>query len=114
MTTGGPGIGAAQVYGRDQHDTSTGSAAGPAHLQRPAGSGKSGDTIDAVVLDLRTAGVVSGDVDALTGMAVKLYAKWKFDFLGKGEQHHQAYESLKAVLAMDEGYNTAKEDGSDG
>ena len=50
------------------------------------------DTIDAVVLD----------------------AKWKFDFLGKGEQHHQAYESLKAVLAMDEGYNTAKEDGSDG
>ena len=42
------------------------------------------DTIDAVVLDLRTAGVVSGDVDALTGMAVKLYAKWKFDFLGKG------------------------------
>ena len=72
------------------------------------------DTIDAVVLDLRTAGVVSGDVDALTGMAVKLYAKWKFDFLGKGEQHHQAYESLKAVLAMDEGYNTAKEDGSDG
>ena len=72
------------------------------------------DTIDAVVLDLRTAGVVSGDVDALTGMAVKLYAKWKFDFLGKGEQHHQASESLKAVLAMDEGYNTAKEDGSDG
>ena len=72
------------------------------------------DTIDAVVLDLRTAGVVSGDVDALTGMAVKLYAKWKFDFLGKGEQHHQEYESLKAVLAMDEGYNTAKEDGSDG
>ena len=72
------------------------------------------DTIDAVVLDLRTAGVVSGDVDALTGMAVKLYAKWKFDFLGKGERHHQAYESLKAVLAMDEGYNTAKEDGSDG
>ena len=72
------------------------------------------DTIDAVVLDLRTAGVVSGDVDALTGMAVKLYAKWKFDFLGMGEQHHKAYESLKAVLAMDEGYNTAKEDGSDG
>ena len=28
------------------------------------------DTIDAAVLDLRTAGVVSGDVDALTGMAV--------------------------------------------
>ena len=72
------------------------------------------DTIDAAVLDLRTAGVVSGDVDALTGMAVKLYAKWKFDFLGKGEQHHQAYESLKAVLSMDEGYNTAKGDGGDG
>ena len=72
------------------------------------------DTIDAAVLDLRTAGVVSGDVYALTGMAVKLYAKWKFDFLGKGEQHHQAYESLKAVLSMDEGYNTAKGDGGDG
>ena len=74
----------------------------------------SNDRLDQEIRDTIDAGVVSGDVDALTGMAVKLYAKWKFDFLGKGEQHHQAYESLKAVLAMDEGYNTAKEDGSDG
>ena len=91
--------------------TDVGRARGSSHRR---GAEEIRDTIDAVVLDLRTAGVVSGDVDALTGMAVKLYAKWKFDFLGKGEQHHQAYESLKAVLAMDEGYNTAKEDGSDG
>lgn len=42
------------------------------------------DTIDAVVLDLRTAGVVSGDVDALTGMAVKLYANGSLTFSARG------------------------------
>lgn len=42
------------------------------------------DTIDAAVLDLRTAGAGRGDVDALTSMAVKLYARWQFDYRGKG------------------------------
>ena len=45
-----------------------------------------------------------GDVDALTGMAVKLYARWQFDYRGKGEEYHRAYESLKAVLSMCEEY----------
>lgn len=65
------------------------------------------DTIDAAVLDLKTAGVESGDVDALTGMAVKLYGRWQFDYLGKGEQYRQSYEALKAVLALCEEYRTA-------
>jgi len=62
------------------------------------------DTIDAAVLDLRVAGVGRGDVDALTGMAVKLYARWQFDYRGRGEQYRQAYESLKAVLSMSPDY----------
>lgn len=62
------------------------------------------DTIDAAVLDLKTAGVDKGDVDALTGMAVKLYARWQFDYRGKGEEYHRAYENLKAVLSMCEEY----------
>ena len=69
------------------------------------------DTIDAAVLDLRTAGAGRGDVDALTSMAVKLYARWQFDYRGKGEQYRQAYESLKAVLSLCPEY---REDDGDG
>lgn len=72
------------------------------------------DTIDAAVLDLKTAGVESGDMDALTGMAVKLYARWQFDYLGKGEQYQRSYEALKAVLSLCEEYRSAKEAGGDG
>ncbi|WP_297289185.1 head-tail connector protein [uncultured Flavonifractor sp.] len=69
------------------------------------------DTIDAAVLDLRTAGAGRGDVDALTSMAVKLYARWQFDYRGKGEQYRQAYESLKAVLSLCPEYREGDGDG---
>lgn len=52
-----------------------------------------------------------GVVDALTRMAVKLYARWQFDYRGKGEQYRQAYESLKAVLSLCPEY---REDDGDG
>lgn len=57
------------------------------------------DTIDAALLDLKTAGVDTQALDALVLMAVKLYARWKFDFLGKGEEYRRDYNDLKALLA---------------
>ena len=65
---------------------------------------ESQDTIEAAVLVLRAAGAVRGDVDALTGMAVRLYARWRFAYRGKGEQYRPASESLKAVLAISPEY----------
>ena len=44
-------------------------------------------------LDLRAAGVRPGEGDALVRQAVKLYARWQFDFCGQGERYRQAYES---------------------
>lgn len=61
------------------------------------------DTITAAYLDLDTAGV-QGTYDALVDMAVKLYARWQFDFCGKGESYRQAYEDLKSCLALVRGY----------
>ena len=61
------------------------------------------DTMDAARLDLASGGMDETD-NALTDMAVKLYARWQFDYRGKGEEYRRAYESLKAVLSMCEEY----------
>ena len=54
-------------------------------------------TMDAAKLDLST----SGDVDnALTDMAVKLYARWKFNYADKGDQYRRDYLELKTALAL--------------
>lgn len=58
------------------------------------------DTIEAARLDLATAGVMIGEGDALTDMAIKLYAKRQFDFCGQGEKYGAAYEDLKKVLSL--------------
>ena len=42
--------------------------------------------------------------DALVDQAVKLYARWQFDFCGQGERYRQAYEALKACLSLVSGY----------
>ena len=56
-------------------------------------------TMDAAKLDLSTSGM--GDVDnALTDMAVKLYARWKFNYADKGDQYRRDYLELKAALAL--------------
>lgn len=62
------------------------------------------DTRDAALLDLRAAGVRPGEGDALVRQAVKLYARWKFDFCGQGERYRQDYESLRTCLSLVEGY----------
>lgn len=68
-------------------------------------------TIDAAVLDLAAAGAAGGDIDALTGMAIKLYARWQFDYCGKAEQYHKAYEELKRVLCLTKEYQGGGGDG---
>lgn len=60
--------------------------------------------LDAALLDLGTAGV-HGRYDALTDTAVELYLKWRFDFLGKGEQFGRAYQDLKTLLSLAGDYN---------
>ena len=65
--------------------------------------------LDAALLDLGTAGVSPGEGDALVDQAVKLYARWQFDFCGQGERYRQAYEALKACLSLVSGY---REEGS--
>ena len=57
------------------------------------------DTMDAAKLDLASAGM--NDVDnALVDMAIKLYARWKFNYADKADQYSRDYQELKAALAL--------------
>ena len=57
------------------------------------------DTMDAAKLDLASAGM--NDVDnALVDMAIKLYARWKFNYADKADQYRRDYQELKAALAL--------------
>lgn len=57
------------------------------------------DTMNAAQLDLSTAGM--SDVDnALVDMAVKLYARWKFNYADKADQYRRDYLELKNALAL--------------
>lgn len=62
------------------------------------------DTMDAALLDLATAGVKSVD-DALIDLAIKLYARWYFDYCSEGERYQKAYTDLKSALALTPEYN---------
>lgn len=61
-------------------------------------------TIDAALLDLGTAGVQAVD-DSLVGQAVKQYARWYFNYMGKAEQYQRAYTDLKSALSLIPEYN---------
>lgn len=61
-------------------------------------------TIDAALLDLGTAGVQEAD-DALVGQAVKQYARWYFNYMGKADQYMKAYTDLKSALSLIPEYN---------
>lgn len=60
--------------------------------------------ISAALLDLGTAGVQEVD-DALVGQAVKQYARWYFNYMGKAEQYWKAYQDLKSALSLIPEYN---------
>lgn len=57
------------------------------------------DTMDAARLDLASGGMDETD-NALTDMAVKLYARWKFNYADKGDQYRRDYLELKVALAL--------------
>ena len=60
------------------------------------------DVIDAAILSLNAHGVVTDghEDDALILNAVKLYAKWQFDYCGKSEQFEKAWNAAIVVLAL--------------
>lgn len=63
-------------------------------------------TIGACVLDLKNAGVVTVMLnDTLVQQAVKLYCKAQFGFDKDAEKFGDAYEHLKAALALSGDYN---------
>ena len=57
-------------------------------------------TIAAAVLDLQSGGVPVGLDNALSDEAIRLYCKWRYDYMGKAAQYEHSYDRLKTVLAM--------------
>ena len=56
--------------------------------------------------DLRTGGVnVLIDTDPLLKQAVKLYARWYFNFQGAGDKWLEAYKGLKNSMCLSGDYN---------
>ena len=60
--------------------------------------------IEAARLDMGRVGIDPEADDALVDKAVELYCKAQFDYLGKGEQFRENYESLRDAMSMAEGY----------
>lgn len=60
------------------------------------------DTINACLLDLNIAGIhIDIDtIDELATQAIKLYCKWQYDYLNKGDQYQKAYEQLKIAMSL--------------
>lgn len=56
-------------------------------------------TMDAVQLDLSVGGMEDVD-NPLVDMAVKLYARWKFNYADKADEYRRDYQELKAALAL--------------
>lgn len=61
--------------------------------------------IDACMIDMQRVGIsaekaASTSDNPLIRAAAKMYCKWQYDFEGKGEQYHQAYEDLRNALSM--------------
>ncbi len=72
--------------------------------------------MEACLIDLSIGGVAKIDTsDQAIQQAIKLYLKSQFGYDAKAEKFGQAYEHLKAALALCGDYNTEEaEDGEDG
>lgn len=64
------------------------------------------DVMAAAKLDMGRVGIDTSEStdDELTDMAIKLYCKWHFDFMGKAEQYERQYCALRDALSMSTGY----------
>jgi len=59
------------------------------------------DVIDAALLSLNAHGIATTDQDdALVINAVKLYARWQFDYCGKADQWEKAWNAALVVMAL--------------
>lgn len=58
------------------------------------------DNIETARLDMGRVGINLDKDDALMDKAVELYCKAQFDYLGKGEQFLEHYESLRDAMSM--------------
>ena len=67
--------------------------------------------MDAARLDMGRVGISLDKDDALMDKAIELYCKAQFDYLGKGEQFRENYESLRDAMSMAGEY---REDGNAG
>lgn len=72
--------------------------------------------MEACLIDLSIGGVAKIDTsDQAIQQAIKLYLKSQFGYDAKAEKFGQAYEHLKAALALCGDYNTEEaEDGENG
>ena len=59
------------------------------------------DTIAAAKRDLSVGGVLTHPTDdPLYSQAIKLYAKWQYNYQGEGERYHEHYEKTKAAMGL--------------
>ena len=60
------------------------------------------DSIDAAVMSMKAHGVdaLSNENDPLILNAIKLYAKWQFDYMGKAERWEKAWNAAIVLLAL--------------
>lgn len=66
------------------------------------------DCINACFADMERVGVLlpeNREGDPLVCQAVKLYARWHFNYEQKAERYQLAYESLRNSLSMDGDYH---------
>lgn len=64
------------------------------------------DVIDAALLSLGAHGInAENDNDPLIVNAVKMYARWQFDYCGKSDQWEKAWNASIIVLALCGDYN---------
>ena len=60
--------------------------------------------INAARLDMSRVGIDEKKDNALIDKAIELYCKAQFDYLGKGEQFHKAYDKMIDSMALSEDY----------
>lgn len=66
------------------------------------------NNINTCLLDLERAGINTDDDSSenqLVSKAIELYAKWQYDFEGKGDRYEEAYKNMVNALALCEEYN---------
>lgn len=74
--------------------------------------GEIADTIAEAERDLSVSGVRGHpEDDPLWTQAIKLYARWQYNFQGEGERYHQMYSELRNAMGLCSEYKKREEAG---